>query len=640
MTFLAPLGLLALLTLPIIFLLHLRRERLRRVAVPSLLLWQHIPPTSGQQRKLKLPLTLLLLLHLLIATLLALALARPQWIGRLLGLSQDYTIVVLDTSTSMAAQEAPGTNRLDLARAQARARVDAMGPGGSLTLIGAGPQARLLATGSGTNRAGLLAVLDSLEPSGTGTDIAGALALAAVERTSRSEGGGTIVVLSDLDPPEDLVLPVGQAGAAEEQIEWLRVGAARNNLGIVALAARPQRTGPAGYAVYARVANYEQSAAQATLQLFGDDELLDTRVLDLPPTGEADLTWSLPSGIGVLRTELVTADALAADNVAVLGLTQSRQINGLLVSAGAPELERALNALPDLTLTRATPEEYAAAPQNYPVDLTIFDGTLPASWPVGGVLVVNPPVGEHPLLTVEAAPPPQDGTAPMPPTITRPAREQAGPLEGVSLGGVDFGPLLRVQQPEWARPLLLADAQPLMLRGQTGESEIAIWAFAITQSNLPTRLAFPLLTARTVRDLTPPPPQTSLLVGEALTLQPNPRTSRVELVGPTGAQQTFAVSRSLRIESFTAPGLYELAEYADNTPISVGTVSVNAGTPLESDLSARPLPAVSLPYVAQALPPGVPSDRPDEPPLEPVWPWLAMAALGFFIIEWLYVHWR
>src|SRR3712207_8291507 len=50
--------LLALLTLPIIVLLHLLRERRRRVSVPSLMHWQHLPRRPEGERIRRLPLTL------------------------------------------------------------------------------------------------------------------------------------------------------------------------------------------------------------------------------------------------------------------------------------------------------------------------------------------------------------------------------------------------------------------------------------------------------------------------------------------------------------------------------------------------------------------------------------------------------
>src|SRR4051812_37933405 len=116
MSLLFPLGLLALLLLPIIVVLHLLRERQRRGAGPSLMHWQFVPRRPAGERIRRLPLTLLLLLHLLVAGLLGLALARPQLAGALGGARQ--VAIVLDTSTSMAAREG-GATRFEQAQERA-----------------------------------------------------------------------------------------------------------------------------------------------------------------------------------------------------------------------------------------------------------------------------------------------------------------------------------------------------------------------------------------------------------------------------------------------------------------------------------------------------------------------------------------
>ena len=104
MTFLAPIGLLALLALPLIVMLHLIGERRQRQIVPSLMLWRDIPLRPEGARWKMLPISFLLMLHLLAATIFGLALARPQ----LAGLPYEgtrHTAVLIDQSTSMATRE-------------------------------------------------------------------------------------------------------------------------------------------------------------------------------------------------------------------------------------------------------------------------------------------------------------------------------------------------------------------------------------------------------------------------------------------------------------------------------------------------------------------------------------------------------
>jgi len=116
---------------------------------------------------------------------------------------------------------------------------------------------------------------------------------------------------------------------------------------------------------------------------------------------------------------------------------------------------------------------------------------------------------------------------------------------------------------------------------------IAIWAFDLADSNLPTRLAFPLLVARTVRDLTPTALPASITAGAPLALRPDPRASTIDVSGPAGIQATVAVSSSTEIDALTLPGFYRLEERAGGATIFRGQVAVNAGAAIESDLRPR-----------------------------------------------------
>src|SRR5687768_10664696 len=118
MTFLIPIGLFALLTLPVIIILHLLRERRRRVSVPSLLHWLDLPRRLAGERIRRLPLARLLLLHLLVAGLLGVARSQPQLAGAPNNAARQ-TASVIDTSTSMAAGAGTTTR---CAQVQTRAR--------------------------------------------------------------------------------------------------------------------------------------------------------------------------------------------------------------------------------------------------------------------------------------------------------------------------------------------------------------------------------------------------------------------------------------------------------------------------------------------------------------------------------------
>lgn len=648
MTLLTPLGLLALITLPIIFLLHLRRERLRRVVVPSLLLWQHLPQDNGRQRKWLLPMTLLLLLHLTIAGLLALALSQPQWLTNLFRGRGTHIALVIDTSTSMQAEETTRTTRLDQARDQARQVLGSLGSNDRVSLIDAGPDATLLASGSSDNRAALLTVLDSISAGGTGTNLADALTLAQVateQERGRSFRNNRIIVLSDLEPPAEASLPL-------ERIEWRRVGNNIGNIALVNFTATPRRVGDSTtFDVFARIVNYDSNPYGLAVRLYGDGEPLgDPTPVSLQANGERVLAWDITTAAETLRAELNVDDILDSDNVAYLSLSRSRPAQVVLVSAQPDLLSRVLVSLPNVQVHTIAPDTYNSSPLAGSADITIFDNVLPAAFPAGGVLLVDPPpTGDtRAVLSVAEAPPPPDTLVP----IIPPGADEM--LEQVSLGNTRFGSPVRLDVPAWAevqlvlreRSLLAGSQQasmpgdvPLIVRGQTGNSDIVIWTFDPDETSLPTRVAFPVLTGLTIGDLLPPAPPTSLLAGQPLTIQPHPRADTIELEAPDGQTRQVAISRTVLLDGLDQAGFYRLVQRANNDVLYAGVLAVNTGTARESNLAARAMPVNVAPFVAAEVP-AVAQAAQQEHQEHALWPWLVLAALGVLVIEWLYVHFR
>jgi hypothetical protein len=611
MSFLFPLGLLALVSLPIVLVLHLIREHRQRQVVPSLMLWQNVPRRHDGTRRRLLPITLLLILHLIAATLLALALGQPQ----LVGLPSDgarHIALVLDTSTSMAARDG-GATRFEQARSTARQILSGLQPGDRVTVVAGSARPGMLAEGGQADAAVIAAALDQLQPGGTGFDLEGALALAEAALDPRLSR--RIVVISDGNTPTAGTLTAGVP------VEWRQIGSGQENRAIVTFAARPW----AGkIQVFARVANYGDQPFTGSMQLLADDAPLSTDLVSLAPGGERELTWSIPAGPARLRAALDGLDALPADDQAYLSISGARPIRTTLVSAQPEALQRALRAVPGVSVESVMPEGYQA---NAAADLTIFDGFLPPVWPDGAVLAINPPPESQLLQTVD-----------VPRPISGERLVQKGALlEGLSFSGVSFGAVPTLSVPEWASTQLAAvgadgasePETPLVLRGRDGQHEIAIWTFSIGSGNLPARLAFPLLVARTVRDLTATPPPASVGAGQSISVRPSTRATSLAIVAPDAARTELPAANARDLDIFTQPGFYTIEERAGASTIYTGVVGINAGAPGESDLRPQPAPDI-------AAPASDPGSGPQQHSMD-LWPWLAGLTLVLLVFEWMYV---
>jgi Ca-activated chloride channel family protein len=629
MSLLFPLGLIALIALPIILLLHLLRERRRRVTVPSLLLWQNMPRRPDGRRSSVLPLSLLLLLHLLVALLVALALAQPQLLSTIFRTGGQQIVLIIDTSTSMAAQDG-GRTRLAAAQNEARTLINRLGANDQLAIIAMNSHAHVLARGGSENQQELLGALNSLQAGGA-TNLAEALTLA--EASLDPERQGQVIILSD----NALLGTSAPKQVLSADLRWQQIGSNQGNKAIVSFAAQNRSNSPtAPIHVYARVANYANQSSETWARLIADGQQIDERFVEFPANGEAELTWTVPAGTNQLSLEIQGNDALAIDDVAQLSLAQVRPLRILLVSeqasaaannvdpqasANSDLLRRALNAVPGASVGTIAPAQYTSSQSASQADLTVFEEFLPEAWPAGGVLVIAPPRGNS-LIQV------QDTR----PISTTSLRQRGSLLSGLNLDTLRRATVAEIDS-EWGEVLLSDGETPLIARQRIDQSEIAVWAFSLRDTNLPTRLAFPLLVARSVRDLTPQALPNALNVGDDLRLQPSPRASTISVSAPDGQTAQYEGQAELLLENLNQAGFYSISELSDDGSVLYnGRVAVNIGNPSESDLRSQDLPEIST----APLPVSASSEA--ESSGRELWPVLTLLALAVLFIEWIYVH--
>lgn len=616
----APAALWLGLAVPAIVLLYFLRPRPPRRRVPSLLLW---PPAAGERQSAapwqRLRSHPLLWLQVLVAAALAVAAARPF---RPAAAGAQHLVVILDASGSMRAQDVPG-GRYHAAQEQVRRLARGLGPGQRLTLIrmGAAPAVRVEGA---TGPAAVEAALAGDQPDYGPADVAGALALAAVVSGGRP---ATWVLVSDgaLAIPPDFRLPPGAA------FRFVPVGERGDNVAIAGLSLREGR----GVAA-AQVAVRNQGAAPASgrLLLLAEGRLLAAREFHLGPREEAFLPFdSLPPGTAAVEARLTGLDparnVLAEDDQAFAAAPlaagpaagpagPAAQPQVLLVSPGNPFLERFLAAYGQVRAFRAPPGAAPALAGRYP--LVIYDGVWPDPWPRGSALVIGPPgdayrpgalrpAPGHPLLRhvdlsdVEVA---------------RARRLPLGPGWEAVVDG-DGGPLLAV----WAGGAA-AGAQPGGPAPQPAAGQrAAVLAFALGDSTLPLRPAFPVLMANLMEWLLPAPAAVpeGLRAGVAAPLPVPPLAEAAWVEGPGGWRQDLAPPWPPAPFRPPAPGLYRLV-WRTGDQVQAAPLAVAGADPAEP-LAPSP---VRLPVAEDASrsPAGAAA----------LWPWLAAAALALALAEW------
>lgn len=650
MSLLAPLGLAALITVPLIIVLHMRHITPPRRPVPSLRFWEAANPRPAEERRLRRPpLTLPLVLQLAAAALLAFALARPATAAQLAALAPGlhseprHLLLLLDGSTSMSALTgSPPLSRWEAARQEALARLAPLREGDVATVIVMATRPQTFTATDDASLIDLRERLTTMPQPGGRADLDAALTLAGDLFLPNLER--QIVVISDGAVTADAAV-AGRAGAP---IELVIAGGSGNgnqraNVAVTDIAARPSPDGNGTIGLYAAVTNFGPQALTVPVTLMGDGlEIGHSDVTLDAAGGSSPLNWILPPGVADVTVRIDQSDALAADNSAMLlpgeAATATIAPRILLVSDLPGALARALMALDNVQVSIESSDNTSViAAGGY--DLIVFDRTAPPTEIVPRIetasLWIAPPVG-GPFTTSEGVSDPK---------VTR-VRAGDPLLEGVDLSGVTFGPTPNFTLAAGDEEIVGSANGPLLYRSEINGQPAVILTTDPETSNLPKRVAFPVLIANIVGALAPDGIPAAVPLGEPLVYEPRAATASVQVTAPSGEVTTMpvspvsdqtapaSVSRQIIYTDTGSPGVYAVSE-ADESGFELGATRfvVNAGHPRESDLQVNDNLGATL---ASSVSNGAVAPRQNRIDL---WPVLALVGLGVIVAEWIAALW-
>lgn len=560
MTLLNPLGLLGLLSLPIIVVFHLLFERDRKVVVSSLYLWSFLEKKLQGLRPRSLRITWLLVLDLLIAALVSLAWAQPQ-IDISSPLGQDtQRIILLDISTSMLAKDI-SPSRFSIAKQETIDIIE--------TLVG-DEDAAVIRVGRGVELVGdtrtvlpevLVARVNELAAGSTGVDFGKALSLAdsiaddnrPVELHIITDGAFELNSLEDLPTT----------------IRWHFIGRAGNNQAVTDL--ELVEISPNEYQLFAELVNFSVEEREQEVRTMVDGEEVRRSVLSLPPLSAVPYVVTLIGEMDQVRVELTRGDALAEDNFAVLSNNPPYSIQAALVTNFPEPLERAIGAVPNVDLDVINPDDYAST-SSY--DVTFFRGYLPERWPAGVVVVIDPPQDSE-LVEVDGVRDTNERLEIIPGQLT----------DGLIFSGVRLKGAWGISGWEevFSTNILSGDS-PLLLTSTSDNGKLILFLPVLELSNLTTHPVFPLITSNFLDFARKFSPEGQYLIGEALNIPSDHEYDQLTIYDPLGQEIPIPKAGVVSLNLF---GEYTL-NYKDAFGV-LGTLSfgVNAGDGAESDVRPR-----------------------------------------------------
>jgi hypothetical protein len=619
MTLLAPWAFWFLTVVPVIVMLYLLKLKRRPVQVSTLMFWQRVL-LENRRRALfqRLRNWLSMLLHLLIFLLILLALAKPEF-DRFFK-SGASTVLILDARARMQTVEKDGGPRFEKAKKLLTACIARASDQNQMTLLTAHGTPEVIVPFSGNEKAFQQAI-STLEPTDASGTLDSTIHLADELLSSRT-GEKRIVVFTD-HQSEIINL--------KSEIEFVPTGTPQPNIAITRFAARPLPSSPQTSQIFLEIQNFSGSPASGNVELYLDGTLIDVKPFTLPPHGsKTSIFPSVPqpgeNSRGWLTARLDTKDALATDNEAYAVLAARQPARVLLVTSGNWFLEKMLAADDLLKFDLLAPDAFEPGmAKNF--DAVILDDVMPGGFDLqkteGNFLFIK----KTPFAT---DPKPLDQ-----PLITD-IDAQSPLMRLVNLKNVVFLHTLEIPlqeaMGEWhfTAPLRSFD-NPLVITGSRntggGEQRLAAFAFDIADSDLPLRVAFPLLMSNTLEWLAGEKTDSasSYQTGGVIDLQANQRIWKdpQRTISPLPEIDPSQLARN----SFQPlkNGFYLLQTGENSEWIAVNTFSEAESNLLETNAENSALaqaPSFAL-FTAR-----------------PLWNYLALAAFALFSLEWWLYHRR
>jgi Ca-activated chloride channel homolog len=555
--------------IPLILFLHSLKPRGLKIATTTMFLWERIlrERPLGTRLGWLLRHNLLLLLQIFAAVALIVALADPALLH--FGSSAGDLIVVIDLSASMKASGRSGL-RFDTARRELDKLIDNMSGAQKMMVIGAGVQPRLLMPFTAEKRR-----LRDLARGLEATDAPGRVkeTILFAHTFLKRDSADRIAVISDgaFQGAEEFTKPAAH-------YRFVSVAGGSENIAIVGFEARlhSDRSAPAEIMVHLR--NFTAKAVRVPLAVTLGEKLLareeieiaagERRVMIYPFTGELR---------GILTARLEAQDDFATDNVAYLALTQQAPLRLLYVGPGNPYLQQVLRLFPQVQLSTATGWDEGRTHGAEPFDLVIFDRVAAPALKQGNFILINT---VSPSLPLDLRGRTQN------PRIALPLVKH--PLTaGLSLGDLTIGEALRLRGRGQGVVLARDGADnPLLYVLEQGKLRLVLVAFDLMASDLPLRIAFPILFHNLLEWFHPERlefPGEAVKAGDAFPLMLARGDDHVEITLPSGKRESLSTtsSRLLFAETLQA-GIYSF-----KTASRAGRFAVNLCDEDESQIVPR-----------------------------------------------------
>lgn len=490
----------------VVVLFYILKLKRRPIPVPFAALWQRIlkdKEATTLFSQLKRLLSLLLQLALVAALLIALGDPRPA-----VNKSEGRHIVVLfDASASMKAidvvqpeevLEQPEDDRayktrLDVGKEKIREMVRGLGGSDRMLIAQMDGAVTPLSTMTG-EISDLEEAIEQVKASDVRAQWARGLRFGV--DSLRSLSHPEIIVVSD-GVLGDAADDGGDVALGDVGLSYVKVGHGGRNVAVTGFSVRRYPLDKSRYEVLLEVTNTSDEELDIDLELFGDGQLTDIVTLKMQPQERLSRFYPNLSGAdqtleAKVRLSGGQPDQLPVDDHAFALLPERRRARVQVVTEGNMYLEAALLLDEYLEVTTVEPAGY---PTEGEFDVTIFDDVAPAvAEGSGHTFYLNPPDDEHTPFKLG-----DELESNKRYVLGFDELDTKSPLlRNVSLGDVNVAEGRALEGEKGDKAVGRSFDGTLLLTGRREGRRFAALGFDVRQSDLPLRVAWPLLVLNTI----------------------------------------------------------------------------------------------------------------------------------------------
>lgn len=569
MQLLNPIWLLLLGLIPVLFIIHSLKPKAREVDVTGLFLWQWaLKEVRGGSRIQSLMKNLPLLLQILIVILSSLALAEPVWTRPTL--IKGNVVLVLDSSASMQTRTTKGI-RFDQGKAEALRLISELSDESRMLIIEAGHRPEIKSPFS-KDKKRLREAIEGLQPLDVSGDITSAvyLALSFIEPASEDK----IYLITD-----GSIKSLNSLLQKHKKIHPLIISEGGSNVGITNFQCRPDPGIPDVYQALLEVKNFNPQLVLCPLRMTLGEETLFKKTIELKGLEKKRfLIPLLRPGSGIVKASLDFPDDFPLDNQAYSIIRPSADLSILMVTRGNYFLKTLLEGYPHFrvdTLKEINPSSWEDQVRNH--DLVILDGISPPATKRGNFLMIN---AFSPSIPITRA-----GVLENP--VIQDWDRRHPVMQDLDLGTLQIRSATLVKTETGIKPLLEARNQGLIYAYEKEGLRAILINFDLKQSDLPFRVAFPVLMTNCFRWLQPYEFSFAPLhvkAGEPFPLYLRPATESVSIGLPSGKWVRQPVSSNPFLFQHTEKvGVYTVLEKEKRTYFAVNLFDES-----ESDIRVDP----------------------------------------------------